>query len=118
MSRWTQQELLQANKEDLYISAPNEDGKMHAPTWVWMVEVDGNLYCRSYNGPKGSWYTASKRAGHGRAKFGNIDLAVTFDFLEDETLNKKSTKPTGRNTQAARTSKVHCLSQCVARQSS
>lgn len=55
MSAWTEDEIAQANKEDLYISAPNPDGSMHAPTWIWMVAVDGELYCRSYNGPSGRW---------------------------------------------------------------
>lgn len=87
MSGWTEQELHEANSEDLHISAPNEDGSMHAPTWIWMVDVDGELYCRSYNGVNGRWYTAAKHAGHGRAKFGSVDKAVTFEFIDDEALN-------------------------------
>ena len=88
ISRWTDKELRQANKEDLYISVPNEDGSMHAPTWIWMVEAGGELYCRSYNGPDGRWYTAAKRAGHGKAKFGSVERAVNFDFTVDEVTNK------------------------------
>lgn len=88
MATWTEQELKEANKEDLYISAPNEDGTLHAPTWIWMVEVDGELYCRSYNGQSGRWYRAAKRAGSGRAKFGSVDRAVTFAFISDEATNK------------------------------
>lgn len=87
MSTWTKQELAEANKEDLYISAPNEDGTMHAPTWIWVVETGGELYCRSYNGVNGRWYTAAKRTGHGRARFGDVDRAVTFEFISDEAIN-------------------------------
>lgn len=87
MSSWTKEELAQAEKEDLYISAPNEDGTMHAPTWIWMVVVDGALYCRSYNGANGRWYTAAKRAGNGRAKFGTVDRPVSFEFVNDETVD-------------------------------
>ena len=87
MSEWTADELVQANREDLYISIPNEDGSLHAPTWIWMVEVDGQLYARSYNGSQGRWYTAAKRAGHGRAAFGTVDRAVTFTFPSDAALD-------------------------------
>lgn len=86
---WSEQELKQANKEDLHISAPNADGTMHVPTWIWMVEVGGNLYCRSYNGKNGRWYMAAKQAGKGRAKFGSVDRAVTFEFISDEALDKQ-----------------------------
>lgn len=87
MTNWTKQELDEANKEDLYIAAPNEDGTMHTPTWIWMVEVNGDLYCRSYNGVNGTWFTAAKRAGHGRAKFGAVDRAVNFEFIDDTEVN-------------------------------
>ena len=86
---WTDDELRQAAREDLYISAPNEDGSLHAPTWIWMVEVDGDLYCRSYSGKNGRWYAAAKRAGRGRAKFCDVDRAVRFEFLSDATLDEK-----------------------------
>ena len=87
MAKWSEQEIAEANKEDLHISAPNEDGSMHSPTWIWMVEVKGDLYCRSYNGVEGRWYTAVKRAGNGRAKFGSVDRAVAFEFINDEDIN-------------------------------
>lgn len=83
MTSWTNEELAEANREDLYISAPNEDGTMHAPTWIWMVEADGELYCRSYNGTSGRWYTAAKRAGHGHVRFGNVEKDVVFEFVDD-----------------------------------
>ena len=87
MAAWTEEEISEANKEDLYISAPNEDGTEHAPTWIWMVVVDGELYCRSYNGQSGSWYTAVKRTGNGHAKFGSVNRAVAFEFINDENVN-------------------------------
>lgn len=89
MAHWTKEELEQANKKDLYISAPSEDGTLHRPTWIWMVVVDGALYCRSYNGKNGKWYTAAKKAGHGRAKFDTTDRAVIFEFPSDEALNNQ-----------------------------
>lgn len=86
---WTKEELAEANNEDLYISAPNNDGTMHAPTWIWMVEVEGELYCRSYNDRDGRWYTAAKNAGHGRTKFDSVDRAVSFEFPSNEALDVK-----------------------------
>ncbi len=88
MSDWTEQELAEANKEDLYIAAPNEDGSMHAPTWIWMVEAGGELYCRSYNGKSGRWYTAARRAGQGHVRFGSVEKDVRFDFVDDEAINR------------------------------
>jgi hypothetical protein len=91
---WTDEELAVANKEDIYIAAPNEDGTMHAPTWIWVVVADGNLYMRSYNGKNGRWYSAAKRAGHGQVTFGDIKKDVDFedpviDVKVDEAYKQK-----------------------------
>lgn len=87
MSKWTDDELAEANTEDLYISAPNEDGTMHAPTWIWIVEAGGELYCRSYNGKNGRWYTAAQRAGHGHVRFGAIEKDIVFEFVNDAVVD-------------------------------
>ena len=86
---WTDEELAVANKEDIRIAAPNEDGTMHAPTWIWVVVADGNLYVRSYNGKTGRWYLAAKRAGHGQVTFGDITKDVNFEFIDDPMIDAK-----------------------------
>ncbi len=86
---WTDEELAVANKEDIHIAAPNEDGTMHAPTWIWVVVADGNLYVRSYNGKTGRWYLAAKRAGHGQVTFGDITKDVNFEFIDDPMIDAK-----------------------------
>lgn len=86
---WTDEELAVANKEDIHIAAPNEDGTMHAPTWIWVVVVDGNLYVRSYNGKNGSWYSAAKRVGYGQVTVGDITKDVDFEFIDDPMIDTK-----------------------------
>ena len=86
---WTDEELTVANKEDIHIAAPNEDGTMHAPTWIWVVVADGNLYVRSYNGKNGRWYSAAKRSGHGQVTFGAIAKDVDFEFINDPEIDAK-----------------------------
>lgn len=52
--------------DDLKVSPFREDGKTYGtPTWIWAVEVEGDLYVRAYNGVRSKWYNAaiSQRAG-------------------------------------------------------
>lgn len=86
---WTPQQLTEAAKEDVYIAVPNPDGTLHAPTWIWLVAVDGELYVRSYNGVRGRWYTAARREGRARVRFGSVKQDVTLEFPDDEALNQK-----------------------------
>ena len=37
--------------DDLHIAPFRDDGKTTGtPTWIWCVQVDGELYVRGYNG--------------------------------------------------------------------
>lgn len=64
--------------DDLHIAPFREDGRTcGTPTWIWCVQVDGNLYVRGYNGPASRWYQAAvtQRAGRIRAAGSVIDVA-------------------------------------------
>ena len=52
--------------DDLHIAPFRDDGKTTGtPTWIWCVQVDGELYVRGYNGKASRWYQAAakQRAG-------------------------------------------------------
>lgn len=82
---WTEAELNTVASEDsLYISVPNADGSMHAPTRIWAVRAGDDVYVRSYNGPEGRWFNAALKAGHGRIRIGDFEKDVEFAFPEDD----------------------------------
>lgn len=87
MSTWTQAELdAIAQDRRLFIAIPNPDGTMHAPTWISIVQVGDDLFCRAYNGQSSRWYQAAKSIGHGHISVGGVEKDVTFTFLSDTTL--------------------------------
>jgi hypothetical protein len=45
-------------------------------TGIWMVEVDGRIFARSYNLSERSWYTALLNGDHGDIKCGNEIIPV------------------------------------------
>lgn len=52
--------------DDLHIAPFRDDGKTPGtPTWIWCVQVDGELYVRGFNGTASRWYQAAvkQRAG-------------------------------------------------------
>jgi len=55
-------------------------------TGIWMVEVDGRVFGRSYYGAERSWYTAFLNGGNGDIKCG------------DEIIPVKGLKPSDINT--------------------
>ncbi|TAL44086.1 MAG: DUF2255 family protein [Chitinophagaceae bacterium] len=45
-------------------------------TGIWMVEVDGRIFGRSYYGAERSWYTALLKSGNGEIKCGKEIMPV------------------------------------------
>ena len=58
MTTWSQDELREiVEADDLHVAPYREDGETYGtPTWIWCVEVDGDLYVRAYNGPDSTWF--------------------------------------------------------------
>lgn len=77
---WTADELQRIIKaDDLKVSPFREDGVTYGtPTWIWCVEVDGNLYVRAYSGTSSSWYKAAVREKAGRIIAAGMTREVTF----------------------------------------
>lgn len=64
--------------DDLHVSPFREDGRTYGtPTWIWCVQVDGELYVRGYNGTRSRWYQAAvdQRAGCIEAAGDRIEVA-------------------------------------------
>lgn len=81
MSSWTQDELEKiAGTDELHISPLREDGTTYrAPTTIWSVAVDGELYVRAYNGPDSRWYRAAMRQKAGRITAAGVTKEVAFE---------------------------------------
>ncbi|MBP2170764.1 hypothetical protein J2125_003956 [Erwinia toletana] len=83
---WPQNELNQIIKaDDLHIAPFREDGVTYGtPTWIWCVEVDGNLYVRAYNGQRSSWYQAALREKAGKVIAAGITKEVRFEPVQGD----------------------------------
>jgi hypothetical protein len=84
MTTWPPQVLDRIiEADDLHVAPYRPDGTTPGtPTWIWAIEVDGELYVRAYNGPDSRWYQAAivQRAGLIRAAA--REHAVTFSPVE------------------------------------
>ena len=78
-----------AKADDFHIAPFREDGKTYGtPTFIWSVEVDGNLYSRAYSGKKSSWYKAAIREKAGKIQGAGMERKVHFEPVTDEKTNK------------------------------
>lgn len=85
---WPQAELDRIiEADDLHVSPLREDSTTYGtPTWIWCVQVDGNLYVRAYSGTRSSWYQAAIREKAGRIKAAGQTYEVNF-AAADPALN-------------------------------
>ncbi|EIK94393.1 hypothetical protein PMM47T1_21853 [Pseudomonas sp. M47T1] len=75
--KWEQAQLGAIVKaDDLHISVFREDMVNYGtPTFIWCVQVGGDLYVRAYNGVNSRWYQAALKQKAGRI----IAAGKTFD---------------------------------------
>lgn len=78
---WEQNQLDRiVQADDLHIAPLREDGKTPGtPTWIWCVQVDGELYVRAYNGTASRWYQAAVKRRAGLIKAAGMTLDVAFE---------------------------------------
>jgi hypothetical protein len=78
---WQQSQLDRiVEADDLHISPFRDDGKTFGtPTWIWCVQVDGELYVRGYNGTASRWYQAAVKQRAGRISAAGSMIDVTFE---------------------------------------
>lgn len=68
--------------DDLHIAPFRDDGKTPGtPTWIWCVQVDGDLYVRGYNGKASRWYQAAVKQRAGRVQAAGQTFDVVFDLV-------------------------------------
>ena len=79
----TKEEIIQiAEKDDFHIAPFREDGKTYGTlTWIWVVEVEGNLYVRAYNGTRSRWYQAALKQKAGKIKAAGMEKKVQFEAV-------------------------------------
>ncbi|WP_226439393.1 MULTISPECIES: DUF2255 family protein [unclassified Pseudomonas] len=79
--KWEQAELSAIVKaDDLHISVFREDMVNYGtPTFIWCVEVGGDLYVRAYNGVQSRWYQAALKQKAGRIIAAGKKLDVSFE---------------------------------------
>ena len=83
---WSTDELQRiVEADDLHIAPLREDGvTFGTPTWIWCVQVDGELYVRAYNGRNSRWYQAAVRQRAGRIRAAGMTKEVAFDAVEGD----------------------------------
>lgn len=86
---WPRDELLRIiEADDLHVAPYRADGTTPGtPTWIWAVEVDGELYVRAYNGQDSRWYQAATSQRAGRIRAAGREHEVTFTPVEEGPVN-------------------------------
>ena len=65
--------------DDLHVAPFRPDGATTGtPTWIWCVDVDGEMYVRAYTGIGSSWYRAALAQGAGRITAAGATHEVEF----------------------------------------
>ena len=84
MAAWPPAELARiAAADDLHIAPFRKGGATYgAPTWIWSVAVNGDLYVRAYNGRRSRWHRAAMRERAGRIIAVGVTKEVTFEPVE------------------------------------
>jgi hypothetical protein len=79
--KWTTAELEKIVKaDDLHIAPYREDGMTYGtPTWIWCVQVGGDLYVRAYNGTASRWYQAALKQKAGKIEATGTTYLVNFE---------------------------------------
>lgn len=69
--------------DDLHISPMRDDCKTYGtPTWIWCVQVEGDLYVRAYNGTASRWYQAAAKQRKGRISAAGSLIDVSFEPVQ------------------------------------
>ena len=62
-----------SERNDFHIAPYREDGETFGTlTWIWVVEVEGSLYVRAYNGVNSRWYKSALSQKAGKIKSNDI----------------------------------------------
>jgi hypothetical protein len=101
--------------DDLHVAPFRVDGRTYgAPTWIWSVAVEGDLYARAYHGTSSRWHEAALAQRAGRISTAGMTKEVAFapvegainELIDDAYRRKYATSPylaamTGERARAA-----------------
>jgi hypothetical protein len=78
---WATGELSRiVDADDLKIAPFRDDGMTPGtPTWIWCVEVNGELYVRAYHGRQSRWYQAAMHQCAGKILAAGTTRSVAFE---------------------------------------
>ncbi len=75
--------------DDLHVAPFRRDGVTPGtPTWIWCVEVDGDLYVRAYHGASSRWHQAALAQGAGRIRAAGLMRDVAFAAVDGPLLER------------------------------
>ena len=90
MSLITEEIKTIAAENDFHIAPFRADGKTYGTlTWIWSVEVEGELFVRAYNGTNSRWYQSGLSQKAGKIKAAGIEKDVEFEPIKGEEINDK-----------------------------
>lgn len=84
MTEWNTAELTRLHDvvEILITPAPS-GGVEHPGRLVWVLEIDGRVFVRSWKGPNAVWYRDALRTHRAHIAGGEIDVAVALQDSHD-----------------------------------
>jgi hypothetical protein len=87
MSTWTSDELDRiGGAEELEIASVRRDGTLRGPVTIWVVRHGDDVYVRSVNGRRSSWFRGAQTRHEAHIEAGGVDrdvLLVESDDMDD-----------------------------------
>lgn len=71
-----------ASAEEVEVASLRPDGSLTRPVVIWVVSHAGELYIRSWKGPKAGWYRATQMRREGRIAAGGLEKDVSFERVD------------------------------------
>ena len=83
---WTSEELDKiAAAEELELASVRRDGTVRNPVTIWVVRHGDDLYIRSVNGRKSSWFCGAQLLHEGHVHAGSVAKGVRL--IETDNMN-------------------------------
>jgi hypothetical protein len=90
MTDWNADELSAIEgAEEVRIAGRRQDGRLRAPTTIWVVRDGDAVYVRSVRGTSGGWYRGARARHEGHIRSGGIDRDVKFVDVRDPGVNAR-----------------------------
>jgi hypothetical protein len=88
MSGWMDKELDRIGAADeMEIASYKQDGTLSPYTTIWVVQVENDLFVRSWRGRTGVWFRRAVQLHEGRIRVGATERDVSFEEPEDDSIH-------------------------------